>query len=100
MSDRGQTRGAPVPSLEFDKTSNHYRIRFRYAGREFKRSRSNNPRLACGMLARVEETLSLIANDRLDVPEDVDPAEFILSDGKRTQPRVTKVIWHGSPIAC
>jgi integrase len=80
-----------VPSLEIDKRSNHYRIRFRYAGREFKRSLStSNPRLARGMLARVEETLALIANDRLDVPEDVDPAEFILSDGKRTQPRVTK----------
>ncbi len=45
-----------------------------------------NHRLANLTFARVEETLALIANDRLDVPEDIDPAEFVLSDGKRTQP--------------
>ena len=76
-----------MASLEFDKTSQFYRIRFRFAGRAFKRSLStDNRKLANATLARVEETLALIANDRLEVPEDVDPAEFILTDGKRAQP--------------
>ncbi len=79
--------GVSVASLEFDKTSQCYRIRFRFAGRAFKRSlATSNRRLALATLARAEETLALIANDRLEVPEDVDPADFILSDGKRTQP--------------
>jgi integrase len=76
-----------VASLEFDKTSRSYRIRFRFAGRSFKRSLStDNRKLANSTLARVEETLALIANDRLEVPDDVDPAEYILTDGKRAQP--------------
>lgn len=83
--------GAGVASLEHDSESQSYRIRFRFAGRAFKRSLSTPDRkLARSTLARVEETLSLIANDRLEVPEDVDPAEFILSDGKRAQPIATR----------
>ncbi|HML30326.1 MAG TPA: site-specific integrase [Hyphomicrobium sp.] len=80
-----------MANIEFDNTSGRYRIRFRFAGRGFKRSLGTaSIKLARGRLARVEETLALIANDRLEVPEDVDPAEFILSDGKRSQPKIQK----------
>ena len=89
----GTRNGVGVASLEYDSASQSYRIRFRFAGRSFKRSLStDNRKLANLTLARVEETLSLIANDRLEVPEDVDPAEFILTDGKRSQPLACRPI--------
>ncbi len=38
--------------------------------------------------ARVGDTIRLIEQGRIDVPMDVDPAEFILSDGRMSKPRV------------
>jgi integrase len=38
-------------------------------------------------MARVEETLRLLSRGRLNMPGDVDPAAFILSDGRLNAPR-------------
>jgi len=75
-----------MATTEYDPTSGFYRIRFRYAGRTFKRSlKTNDPRIARSICGRVEETLALILRGRLEVPDDAEPGEFILSDGKRTK---------------
>ena len=77
-----------MASLEFDRRRDVYRIRFRFGGRDFKRSLStSNRRYAEGTLARVRETLMLIESGRLDFPADADPAEFVLSEGKRSEPK-------------
>lgn len=79
--------------LQRHESSGRYRIRFRYAGVEYKRSlKTQNEKAAEGVRARVEETLRLLDLGRLDIPEGTDPGLFILSDGKRTsKPEVRKV---------
>ncbi len=74
-----------MASVAFDSQSQHDYVRFRYRGRAFKRSLlTGNRKLAEAARARAEETLMLIVNGRLVMPDDADPATFILSDGKRT----------------
>ncbi len=60
-----------------------YKVAFRFDGRKLKRSlETDNPQLAERSLLRVEENLRLVEQGRLDVPAGVDPAEFLLYDGK------------------
>ena len=71
--------------LEFDDAAERYRIRFRFDGRQYKRSlKTADGREARAMLGRIEETILLIERGRITLPENADPATFILSDGKRT----------------
>ncbi len=66
--------------------SGHYRVRFRFGGQEFKRSLKTTERKeAEGALGRIEETVRLLERGRLEIPSGVDPAQFILSDGKLTR---------------
>lgn len=51
-----------------------------------KSLKTKNLREARGSLGRIDETLRLIERGRFEVPIDVDPAEFVLSDGKSTSP--------------
>jgi len=75
---------AIVASLEFDSSSRRYHIRFRFDGKPYKRSlKTGDDREARARLGRIEETMLLIERGRLELPLDVDPATFILSDGKR-----------------
>lgn len=75
-----------MASLEHDKTSGRFRIRFRFGGEEYKRSlKVTSEKEADGLRARVEETILLLERGRMEMPEGADPAEFILSDGKRGQ---------------
>ena len=72
-----------MASLEFDKASGRYRVRFRHAGRAFKRSlKTGDRREGKAVLARVEETIRFLERGRLDLPSDSEPGLFILSDGK------------------
>ena len=74
-----------MPSIEFDEESRNFRIRFRFNGRPYKRSlKTSDRRLANARLGQVDGTLLLIESGRLEIPPGVDPAAFILSDGKRT----------------
>ena len=79
--------------LEVDPDSGNYRVRFRYAGRSYKRSlKTKQHREAQAIRGRIAETLWLIERGRLEVPVDADPATFILSDGKLNgKPKVRKV---------
>ena len=72
-----------MASIEFDEASGRYRIRFRYAGKPYKRSlKTTDKRDAGAVVGRVEETIRLLERGRLNIPPDADPGVFILSDGK------------------
>ncbi len=72
-----------MASLDQDRLSRMYHIRFRYGGRSFKRSTGTScAKLARAAAARVEETLLLLKSGRVRMPLGCDPADFILSDGK------------------
>jgi integrase len=74
----------PVASLQLDPKSGRYRIRFGFGGQEYKRSlRTRDEGAATVILGRVEETLRLMEQGRIELPANVDPGRFILSDGKR-----------------
>lgn len=56
--------------LQRNESSGRYRIRFRYAGVEYKRwLKTQNQKAAYGVQARVEETLRLLDVGPLDIPE-------------------------------
>lgn len=72
-----------MASLDKDEVTGRFRIRFRYGGQEFKRSlRVKEAREAEGIRGRVEETIILLERGRLTMPQDAEPATFILTDGK------------------
>ncbi|MBX7169190.1 MAG: hypothetical protein K1X74_22845 [Pirellulales bacterium] len=73
-----------MASLFYDRDAQRYYVRFRYGGRSFKRSLgTENPRLAKAAMARVDETLHMLATGRIVMPATADPVAFILSDGRR-----------------
>ncbi len=75
-----------VASIRLDKTSGNYFIRFRYAGIAFNRSLKTAVRKEANAIkGRVTETILLLERGRLEMPDSVDPAAFILSDGKVTE---------------
>ncbi len=75
-----------MASLEQHPTSKVFRIRFRFGGRQFFRSiKTQDRKVARSILGRVEETLRLIEQGRLEIPADAEPGAFILSDGKHKQ---------------
>jgi hypothetical protein len=99
--------GIAVAYLELDPLSQHYRVRFRYAGKQYKRSlRTSDSREARGLKGRVEETILLLERGRLEMPNDADPATFILSDGKLAKKQTTSVVntvgdeWHSVKFNC
>jgi len=72
-----------MASIQRVKNSPNYTIRFRYQGRNVHRSLgADDRRIAAGICSRVEETIRLLENGRLEIPFGVDPIEFIFSDGK------------------
>jgi integrase len=63
--------------------SGRYHIRFNVGGFDYKRSlKTTNQKIALGILARVEDTIRLLNQGRLEIPAGADPVAFILSDGK------------------
>ncbi len=67
-----------------DKKSGNFFIRFRFGGVAFNRSlKTDIRREASAVRGRVDETILLLERGRIEMPHDADPAEFILSDGKR-----------------
>lgn len=91
----------PVAHLEHDARFNIYRIRFRYAGREYKRSlKTGISREAHAAKGRIEETILLLERGRLEMPADGDPATFILSDGRLTaKPKAPEIVTLGELFA-
>ncbi len=65
------------------KPNGRFHIAFRFAGQKFKKSlRTADPHAAQARLHRLEENIGLVENGRLALPEDVDVAVFLLSDGR------------------
>lgn len=82
-----------MASLEHDSASGNFHIRFRYGGREFRRSlRTGNAKLAQARAGRVSETLHLLNCGRLFIPAASDVAKFILSDGVRHDRQEQKLV--------
>jgi len=73
-----------MATLQLDPISGRYRIRFMFGTREYKRSiKTKDEAVAKAIRGRVEETLRLLEQGRIELPPDSDPGRFILSDGKR-----------------
>lgn len=63
-----------------------YRIVFRFDGRKYSRSLgTDNPRIAKAALARLEDNLTRVELGQLILPQPVDLATFLLSDGRLDQ---------------
>src|SRR4029077_20850693 len=74
-----------MASLQFDEASSRFRIRFYFGGQQYKRSiKTKDQKIANGICGRVEETIRLLEQGRLEIPDGAAPAAFILSDGKLT----------------
>jgi integrase len=70
-----------MPSLE--QRNGTYHINFRLNGRRFRRSlRTANERSAQASMARLEDNLRRVELGTLELPDDVDIATFLLSDGR------------------
>jgi integrase len=79
--------------LQQDSRSGKYLIRFRYEGVEYKRSlKTSSRREALAVLGQVDEMLRLLERGRLELPDDADPASFIISNGKRATPRTASIV--------
>lgn len=77
--------------LQHDKRTGRYQIRFRFQGLDFKRStKTNSEKEARLVLQKVDETILLLERGRLQLPPGVDPADFILSDGRQLTSRIQK----------
>jgi integrase len=73
-----------MASLE--KRAGKYRIVFRVGGRKFSRSlKTQNEKEANGFLARLEDNLRRVELGTLILPENIDPATHLLSDGRLDQ---------------
>lgn len=71
-----------MPSLE--QRNQTYHVNFRLNGRRFRRSlRTTDARIAKVTMARLEDNLRRVELGTLEVPEEIDVAEFLLSDGRR-----------------
>ncbi|MEZ6054843.1 MAG: hypothetical protein R3C02_26315 [Planctomycetaceae bacterium] len=49
--------------------------------------KTTNRKAALAQASRVDDTIQLVSRGRLEMPSNIDPAEFILSDGRLSQPR-------------
>lgn len=64
-----------------------YLARFRYRGREYKKSlKTRDTAAAKAVIKIVELTIHRLLTGQLQIPADVDPADFIVSGGTRTHP--------------
>lgn len=74
-----------------EKRGKSYRIIFRFEGQRYTRSlHTRSEKVALGALHRLEDNLRRTELGTLTVPESVDPAEFLLSDGKVPPPAKTE----------
>ncbi len=74
-----------------DARSKQYHIRFRFAGRSFKRSlKTDRETHASASLARLTETISLVRRGVLELPPDADAVTFLLSGGRTRNIRVSE----------
>ena len=70
-----------------EKRGQYFHIEFRFGCQRFKRSlKTCNEQEASELAARVERKLRLVEQGDLAIPDGVDVATFVISDGRLTQP--------------
>lgn len=71
-----------MPWLE-QRPNGCFHVSFRFCGQKLKKSlRTSNQRTAEARLLQLEENIRLVEKGRMEIPDDVDIVEFLLSDGK------------------
>lgn len=74
-----------------EKREGNFHLGFRLGDHKFKKSlKTSDAKLAHLALARVERRLGLIEQGEISIPDDVDLATFVLSDGKLARPIAIK----------
>ncbi len=83
-----------MATLERNPASGRYRIRFWYGGCQFKRSlKTEDQEKAMAVCQRVEEIIALLERGLVEIPLNVDPGRFIVTDGKMaSKPVVPKIV--------
>ena len=72
-----------MASLHRDDRTGNWIVAFRWGGRQYRRSsKTDSRREARETESRVEETIRLLEQGRLEMPADADPAVWIISGGK------------------
>lgn len=69
-----------------------YQVSFRFGGQRYKKSLKTKDEIkAVARKVRIEETIQLVEEGRLDLPDEADIPTFLLSDGKLTnKPKIKK----------
>jgi integrase len=81
----GETAGESIMAW-LEKRGDGFRLCFRFSGQKFTRSLlTEDSRSANGALARLEDNLRRVELGTLEIPDTVDLATFLLSDGRTTQ---------------
>ncbi|MCA9078282.1 MAG: site-specific integrase [Planctomycetaceae bacterium] len=76
-----------MASVRKDNRSGRYLVCFRYLGCQYQRSlKTTCKKVAQATASRVDDTIRLIEQGRIVIPLKIDPADFILSDGRLTVP--------------
>lgn len=61
---------------------------FRFNGRQFQRALKTTQRKeALAQITRIDDLITLIERGRIEIPSDVDPGDFIVSDGRLAKSR-------------
>jgi len=78
-----------MASLHLDERTGNWIVMFRWGGRQYRRScQSQNETAAQGTVARVRETIRLLTLGHINIPDDADPATWIMSDRQlKTKPK-------------
>ena len=72
-----------MASLHRDSRTGNWIVMFRWAGKQYRRSCKTDSRIEARALeTRIEDTVRLLEQGRLEIPNDADPAVWIISGGK------------------
>ena len=72
-----------MATVSKDPASGNFHIRFRFGGRAYRRSlKTTNRRESLAVLGKVEETIRLLDRGSISMPENAEPATFIISGGQ------------------
>jgi hypothetical protein len=78
-------KGGHVMASSIKDKRGNYLVSFRWAGKQHTKSlRTRDAKDAAAGVKRIEVTLSAIRQGWMLIPDDADPAEFIISGGTRT----------------
>src|SRR5262249_54208462 len=96
---RVRSSGA-TPMANLGKKGGAYHVRFRFRGKEYKKSlKTRDESAARGALHLIELTLHRLHTGQLHVPDRVDPGDFVVSGGTLRKPvRPRPAAEPGSPL--